>query len=243
MKSWHYIALGALIIFAVYGLYWYVQIRSFKMAGYESVLNTVPYSQSPSRPSARILVMGDSVSLGVGADTPEESIVGLLGQDNPTVEIVNDSTSGLKTHEILARMYAYEDNSFDLVFLHVGGNDVVDLVPVSETDRNMRRVLTEAKRISPNVMFATHGDFRTVTAIPWGMRWYWERRNTQQRELYHRLADEYGAALADYYREPGVVPQERIDVWYAEDNLHLSSEGQKDAYQMEVKPKFETFGL
>lgn len=243
MKPWHYILLGVLVVAAIYGLYWYLQIRSFKMAGYESVLNTVPYSQTPSRPSTRVLVMGDSVSLGVGADTPEESIVGRLGQDNPKIEIVNDSTSGLKTHEILARMYVYDDDSFDLIFLHVGGNDVVDMVPVGETERNMRRVLEEAKRISPNVLFATHGDFRTVPAIPWGMRWYWERRNVQQRELYQGLAEEFGATLASYYREPGTIPQERIDVWYAKDNLHLSSEGQKDAYEMEIKPKFESFGL
>lgn len=243
MKLWHYVFLGAVLVLAVYGLYWYRHIRTLKMTGYEMVLNTVPYAQSPENPSARVLVLGDSVALGVGAAIPAESIVGRLGVDNPDMEIVNMGVSGLRTHEIVGMMHQYPDDSFDVVFLHIGGNDVVSRLPVIETERNMRAALIQANRIAPNVLFATHGDFRTVPALPWGLRWIWESRNVQQRELYHRLKEEFDAQLADYYRKPGVIPQERVDVWYAADEFHLSSEGQKDMYEMNVKEKFETFDL
>ena len=49
----------------------------------------------------RVLVLGDSTGVGIGANRPEESIAGLLAQDFPAADIVNVSRSGARVADAL----------------------------------------------------------------------------------------------------------------------------------------------
>ena len=51
---------------------------------------------------ARVLVLGDSTGVGLGASMPDESIPGMLSADHPLVEITNLAVSGARLEDVFA---------------------------------------------------------------------------------------------------------------------------------------------
>ena len=93
----------------------------------------------------RILILGDSTGVGVGASRPEESIAGLLAADFPDADVVNVSESGAKVADTLAQVRACVEQAlqFDLALLHVGGNDVVRATPPTKLSEDCEQLLVE----------------------------------------------------------------------------------------------------
>lgn len=232
----------AVVIVVVYLLAWWGYTRVLKQRALEMVDRTVAYEQDPADARLRLLVVGDSSALGVGADHPGHSLPGRVGADAPDIRIRNDAVSGLETTELAPTMPGYGDGSFDVVFMQIGGNDTIGWKSLSRTETAMRSVLTEAKRIAPTVIFTTNGNFRTTPALPLGFRWMWELQAKRQRALYRRLAYEYDAFLLDYF-EP--IEQARDIDWsktHARDRFHLSSYGYERAYGV-LRPLLVELGV
>ena len=62
--------------------------------------DSVKFSQSPSNPNMRILIIGDSTIVGTGADDPQKSLAGLVGGTFPKAVVVNTGVNGLKTKSL-----------------------------------------------------------------------------------------------------------------------------------------------
>jgi hypothetical protein len=94
------ILLTTLVGVAIYGIVVYGTFR--KMVAVSSMLveSAVPYEQKPSRPSRRILVVGDSTGVGVGAGEPRHSLAGMLGASYPDADITNSAVSGSKVRDV-----------------------------------------------------------------------------------------------------------------------------------------------
>jgi lysophospholipase L1-like esterase len=99
---------------------------------------------------SRILILGDSTGVGVGASRPEESIAGLLAADFPDADVVNVSESGAKVADTLAQVRACAEQGlrFDLALLHVGGNDVVRATPTAKLADDCEQLLVELGRLA-----------------------------------------------------------------------------------------------
>jgi lysophospholipase L1-like esterase len=78
-------------------------------------------------PVARVLVLGDSTGVGEGAGDPGLTLAGLLAADVPGLEIVNHSEPGIRIDDVVAMAPALHraGDRFDLLLLHLGGNDVL----------------------------------------------------------------------------------------------------------------------
>ena len=108
------------------------------------------FERRSSEQGPRILILGDSTGVGVGASRPEESIAGLLAADFPDADVVNVSESGAKVADTLAqvRPCAAQDLRFDLALLHVGGNDVVRSTPPAKLADDCEQLLQELGRLT-----------------------------------------------------------------------------------------------
>lgn len=216
----------ALLFFALRTFY-YIRI------GRGLAASAVAYSQEGIDSAPRVLVIGDSTAVGVGAATPEESLAGLLGRDFPQATIVNAGVSGAKTHELIERLKQRHGERYALVLLHIGGNDIVRGTPTTDLLRDIAEVLRLARRLSDNVVLVTSGNVGTAKLFPPGYRWLLERRTRYVRELFMNEAQQADAHYVDLFREQAHDPFARDPHrYYAADMFHPSSEGYADWYAL-----------
>lgn len=88
-----------------------------------------------------VVVIGDSLSVGVGADKPEEGYVALL-EKRLGIKIVNKGVSGNTTGDGLARLE--KDVLLEkpaLVIIELGGNDFLRKVEADEVFANLEKMI------------------------------------------------------------------------------------------------------
>ncbi|MFT5650434.1 MAG: lysophospholipase L1-like esterase [Yoonia sp.] len=85
-------------------------------------------------PAVRLLIVGDSSAVGVGASHQEEALLGhmrkRLSQTN-TVHWSVDAKTGATTADTIARLKAARQQKFDIFSVSLGVNDITHLVPLS----------------------------------------------------------------------------------------------------------------
>lgn len=88
-----------------------------------------------------MVVIGDSLSVGVGADKPEEGYVGLL-EKRLGIKIVNKGISGNTTGDGLSRL---EEDVLEqkpaLVIIELGGNDFLRKAEPAEVFANLEKMI------------------------------------------------------------------------------------------------------
>ena len=103
---------------------------------------------------ATVLVLGDSISYGTGANA---------GEDYPSLlakktgwNIINAGVSGDTTEMGLARLpELLEANSLKLVLVELGGNDFLHQVPRAQTTANLKKILAIIKQKQiPTILLA-----------------------------------------------------------------------------------------
>jgi acyl-CoA thioesterase-1 len=97
-------------------------------------------TEQPLPRGARVLALGDSLTAGYGVN-PAEAWPALLASRTGW-EIVNAGISGDTSAGGLQRLAALlEEHSPTLVFVSLGGNDMLRRVPQTETVANLNRIL------------------------------------------------------------------------------------------------------
>lgn len=173
--------------------------------------------------SPRILVAGDSTAVGTGA-TPEGSVAGRFGADFPHADVRNVSTNGWKIADLLAAFP--EGESFDLVLLQIGANDIIRGTSEGEFETSLDALFGKAKAASPNVVALHSGNIGLAPLFRWPVSSILRARTLRYRAIYQRVAAEHGVAYVDLYSErDGDVMGKDIGRYYAPDLLHLTDDG------------------
>jgi lysophospholipase L1-like esterase len=90
---------------------------------------------------SRILLWGDSLSVGVGASAPEKGYVGVL-KDRLSLDITNKAVSGETSADALLHAPAdLSEVNPDIVLILLGGNDMLRGTPASEMFANLRKLI------------------------------------------------------------------------------------------------------
>lgn len=222
-KYFFFLIVGAFILYLLFiGLifWWHVEI------GKDLRDETTAFQQIVENPSFKILVIGDSSAVGVGADDPELSVAGRIGADYPNAEIVNKGKSGMRTAGLVKAINDLESDNYDLILIQIGGNDLIRFVPVMEAKDNMEKVLKRAKQISENVIVLSAGNMETAYIFPKPLRIIYGNRSVHYREELIELTEKYNVHYVDLYREPEDDPfAKEPEKYYARDLFHPSGEG------------------
>ena len=214
------------VIFAILFVTWqYARTRHFIRIGEGLAAEANAYSQVPEKADLKFLTIGDSSAVGVGASSSAISVAGLLGKDYPNASIKNLGVNGARVADLPSRLQAEAGNRYDLVLIHIGGNDVVRRTDIGDIERDMRKVIDLAKKLTNQVVILHGGDIGEAYLLPLGSRWWFGRRTHQVRDLYIKLAEEKDVKYADILREKGFrgddfhqFPQKT----FAEDKFHPS---------------------
>ncbi len=234
MKFFLIIAAVALCIFVLWD---YFETQRLIKIGVNLANKAAPFSKDGSGP--RILVIGDSTGVGTGASASTTSLSGLLSKEYPTASIENRSVNGSRTQDLLPRFADIKEH-YDLMMIHIGGNDTVRFTDLTILDKDIRGVIEHAKSIADHVVIVSTGNVGTARLLPLGTRWSFTIRTKQVRSIFQKAASDLGATYVDLYREPAVDPY-AIDPkkYYAADSFHPSDAGYEDWFNL-IKKQLPT---
>jgi lysophospholipase L1-like esterase len=147
----------------------------------------------------RVLILGDSTGVGVGAARPEDSIAGLLAADFPQADVVNVSESGAKVADTLAQARALKDSvqRVDVAFLHVGGNDIVRATPLDRLAEDCERLLVELAAFSDRVVWLAPPNIGIAPLFPRPYSWLVAARSRAANAVFAQCASRHGVAFVN----------------------------------------------
>lgn len=193
--------------------------------------NNEKFSYRPQNPKLKILVAGDSTAAGVGAKDPKDSVAGRFHQDFPKAEIVNLAESGNRIEDIKKFLEGIDEKR-DLVVLHAGANDILYLGSLEKSKKDLKKLLTEAKRLSDNVVFLTSGNIGLSPVFFWPLGRFYSRRSKRFLSEFENIAENKGVVFVDLYQKKSKdLFSKNVDKYYASDRLHLSSTGYQVWYK------------
>jgi lysophospholipase L1-like esterase len=185
-----------------------------------------PYERRVAATALRVLVLGDSTGVGVGADRPEESIAGLLARDFPSADVVNISRSGARVAGALAqaRGCLRAGRHFDVALLHIGGNDVLHATPMKQLADDIESLLAEMADVATRTVWLGPPNIGVVPLFPPPFSWVFAARSRAATALFARSAAAHGVAFVDFASgEHAARFADRRREHFAVDLLHPNS--------------------
>jgi lysophospholipase L1-like esterase len=148
----------------------------------------------------RVLVLGDSTGVGVGASQPEDSIAGLLACDFPDADVVNVSRSGARVADAVAQARACRraGQRFDIALLHVGGNDVMRATPMPKLADDCRLLMSELAAVARRTIWLGPPNIGIVPLFPPPFSWLYAARSRAAAALFARSAAAHDVAFLDF---------------------------------------------
>lgn len=150
------------------------------------------YRYVPLPTTSNIVILGDSLTYGTGADKGED-YASILASDTGW-NVVNAGVPGNTTSDGLARLTDLLEArkagelKIDFLIIELGGNDFLKRVPEEETVKNLKAILMQAKANSIQTALLAIPEFSPVGAA-FG--------NLSDHPLYEKLAKETGTPLIE----------------------------------------------
>lgn len=187
---------------------------------------TRSFNQTNLNATLKILIMGDSSAVGVGAISPTGSVAGLIAQDFPDAHIDNLAVSGMRTEGLVKSFDQVAGQKYDLIIIHIGGNDIVRFVDIEESVNNLRLILNKSAAVGENTVLITAGNMESVKMFPWPVRKIYGAHSRLYRDKFMQVANEMNIHYVDLYRTKDSDPYYiNPSLYYSRDLLHPSEAG------------------
>jgi len=222
------------IISAVVLTYLCVQgVRTFLLVrkSSELVAKSMRYEQAPANGSPRIMVIGDSTGVGTGVNDPTLSIAGRFGSEFPNALIRNESVNGWKVADALKHFPEVPAESFDVILLQIGANDIIRGTDIDEFSQSLNTLFQKSTTAATHVFALHSGNIGLAPLFPWPVSRIMRARTLRYREEYRRIAAANGVTYINLYQEAATDPFEGKSGFYAEDLLHLTGQGYGEWYK------------
>jgi lysophospholipase L1-like esterase len=184
-------------------------------------------------PRGRVLLLGDSTGVGVGADHPDESLAGLLAADYPDIEIVNDCLSGARVADVLQQATRRSTERYDLVILQVGANDVLHATDFGMLAADTQTLLQVARGIAPRAVWLSTANIGLAPLFVPPFSWWISSSTRRARAIFAAAAERAHVEFVDFFRERRDDPFSRdAKRYYAPDRLHPTSASYRHCYHL-----------
>lgn len=166
-----------------------------------------------------ILFFGNSLTAGYGVEE-EEAFPALIQQKIDSLgidyKVINGGLSGETSASGLSRIDWFLEDSIDIFFLELGGNDGLRGIPLDETKRNLKLILDKVRQ--------TYSESKLILAgmeIPPNMG---ADYTAEFRQLYPRIASSYDDIVLIPFMLEGVGGNPELNL---PDGIHPTVEGHK----------------
>lgn len=220
---------------AAAGWRWY-RFAQMKRIGDRLADAAIVFERPADGHAATVLVIGDSTGVGTGASRPEDSIAGQLAAQFPHAAIVNRARNGARTFDALLQLVDAGAARYDLVLIHVGGNDVLRRTPLRALGPQVDVLMARARRLSDHVVLTTTPNVGLVPAFLPPVSWWLTRRSREVCRLFEEAARRHGAHYVDFFHPKATDPFSRDPRrFFAEDGLHPSTDCYRYVYEALVE--------
>lgn len=217
-----YILLVGLVVFFGYSIYALAMIVKAKRVARGIIEQSRAFTLEDPARTKRVLVLGDSTAVGVGA-TPETSIARRLAQHfNASVE--NYAVSGAVTSDLVSQFSRTQHEHYDLVEIQIGANDVMSVRSLPGVARTLEEVLPAISKKTDRIVLLTAGDIGKAPVFVWPLSSFISYRTRELRALFMDVCARSGVSYVDIYSAPDIFPSDP-QRYYAPDGLHLAGEG------------------
>jgi lysophospholipase L1-like esterase len=189
----------------------------------ELVRQSSPLQRTPTAPTLRLLIAGDSTAVGTGSSGPQASVAGLLGEAFPRLQIVNRARDGAQFEDLLVQLEGNEP--FDMVLVMAGGNDVVRLRGFQALRDDVERVTRRARQRADLVVLMPAGNVGNAPFFFAPLSWLMTWRSRRLQSLVDVAAVRHGALRVNLFREHADDPFVQRPQLNAADGLHPSDAG------------------
>jgi lysophospholipase L1-like esterase len=184
----------------------------------------------------RVLIVGDSTAFGMGADRPEDSIAGRLARDFPNAEILNYAVNGSLSGNVLTQLNKANGETFDLILIFTGGNDLWHLTPAGRVRKNLTAALQEANKMSNNhALVLYYANIATAPLFPALVRRFLTWRNERIHGVFIEVCSGLDVPCIELFtpfrNDLHTDPFEKNPrLYFSLDMVHPSSEGYRVWY-------------
>ncbi|MBD3913933.1 SGNH/GDSL hydrolase family protein [Nocardioides hwasunensis] len=180
-----------------------------------------------------LLVLGDSVAAGLGAEKPKQTLGGRLArgiaqQTGRSVRLRTAAVVGSES-SMLAEQLATLPASYgpDVAIIIVGGNDVTHRVPVSESVRHLGEAIDELRARGAEVVVGTCPDLGALRPVPQPLRALGSRASRQLASAQRAEALGRGARVVSLAHVVGPFFITNPEEMFSLDRFHPSAHGYK----------------
>lgn len=180
-----------------------------------------------------LLVLGDSIAAGLGAERPRHTLGGRLarGIARKTRRSVRLRTAAVVGSEssMLAAQLATLPASYrpHVVVIVVGGNDVTHRVPVADSVRHLAEAIDDLRVRGAEVVVGTCPDLGALRPVPQPLRALGSRASRRLAEAQRAVALERGARVVSLAHVVGPFFITNPEEMFSLDRFHPSAHGYK----------------
>lgn len=180
-----------------------------------------------------LLVVGDSIAAGLGAELPKETLGARLATrlakaTRRTVRLRTVAEVGAESSMLAAQLAglpaAYRP---DVAVVVVGGNDVTHRVPVAESVRHLEAAVVALRERGTAVVVGTCPDLGALRPVPQPLRALGSRASRQLAQAQEQAAVRAGAHVVSLAHVVGPFFITHPDEMFSLDRFHPSAAGYK----------------
>jgi len=203
-----------------------------KPLGEEAVRADKKYKKKYGDP-LDLLVLGDSIAAGLGAELPKETLGARLATrlakaTQRTVRLRTVAEVGSESSMLAAQLDRLPPSYRpDLAVIVVGGNDVTHRVPVEESVRHLEAAIAALRARGAAVVVGTCPDLGALRRVPQPLRSLGSRASKQLAQAQQRAAVRAGAHAVSLAHVVGPFFITNPDEMFSLDRFHPSAAGYK----------------
>ncbi len=201
-----------------------------KPLGEEALLADRTYKRKYGDP-IDLLLLGDSIAAGLGADAPKHTLGGELSrlltrQTRRAVRLHTAAVVGAESSALADQLASLAPGyRADVAVLVVGGNDITHRVRTSESRRHLGEAITALRGAGVEVVVGTCPDLGALRPLPQPLRSLGARASRQLAAAQREVTTELGGRAVSLAEVVGPFFITQPDEMFALDRFHPSGAG------------------
>lgn len=178
-----------------------------------------------------LLLLGDSIAAGLGADDPKHTLGGHLARrltrkTKRSVRLHTAAVVGSETSDLAAQLASLPSGYRPHVaVVVVGGNDITHRVRIADSRRHLADALRRLRALGAEVVVGTCPDLGALLLLPQPLRSLGARASRQLAQAQREVALEAGGRAVSLAEVVGPFFITRPDEMFALDRFHPSGAG------------------
>jgi lysophospholipase L1-like esterase len=217
------------ILFIVIGLLILVESVWISYHGFVSTQKakeTKIFSRELKNPKTKILMIGDSVIVGVGATNPLNSLPGRMSKLYPDSTIISRGVAGSTTKDLVSLINnAIINKHYDIAFIFCGGKDIIHFVNPKKYAHNLSQAFLRLQKIANTVVYISPPNVGLSPIFPFPISYFYSFYARKLKDVAISVTQKHGVVHIDLFREDHEDNFRNRPELYASDRSHPNDEG------------------